>query len=56
MKGVTKPAVINFTFDDKGGAGVFKGTMKVIPKEFGIDRNGTPDQVLVSLTVPVTKA
>ena len=52
MKGVTKPAIINFTFDEK----VFKGSMKVIPKEFGIDRSGTPPQVMVDLVVPVTKS
>jgi len=55
MKGVTKPATINFTFDNKGSQGVFNGTMKVVPREFGIDHNGTPDKVMVSLTVPVTK-
>ena len=54
MKGVTKPAVINFTFDNKGNTGVFSGTMKVVPREFGIDHNGTPDKVLVSLNVPVS--
>ena len=52
MKGVTKPASINFTFDEK----TFKGNMKVIPKEFGIDRSGTPPQVMVDLVVPVTKS
>ena len=56
MKGATRPAVINFTFDDKGSTAVFKGTMKVIPKEFGIDRSGTPPQVMVDLIVPVTKS
>ena len=56
MKGVTKPATIHFTFEDKGNQGVFKGTFKVIPKEFGIDRSGTPDEVMVSLVVPVTKS
>ncbi len=52
MKGVTKSAAISFTFDEK----VFKGTMKVIPKEFGIDRSGTPPEVIVDLVVPVTKS
>jgi polyisoprenoid-binding protein YceI len=56
MKGVTKPAAINFTFDDNGNGGVFKGTFKVIPKDFGIDRSGTPPEVMVKLTVPVTKS
>ncbi|RKR83525.1 polyisoprenoid-binding protein YceI [Mucilaginibacter gracilis] len=55
MKGATKPVTIRFTFDDKGNQGVFKGSFKVIPKEFGVDRAGTPDEVTVNLTVPVTK-
>ena len=56
MKGVTKPVTIYFTFDDKDNQGVFKGKLTVSPKDFGIDRNGTPDKVMVDLTVPVTKA
>ena len=56
LKGVTKPALIHFTFDDNGKEGVFKGSFKVIPKDFGIDRNGTPDEVMVKLTVPVIKS
>jgi polyisoprenoid-binding protein YceI len=55
IKGVTKPGMIHFTFEDKGNEGVFKGTLKMIPKDFGIDRFGTPDEVTVSLTVPVTR-
>jgi polyisoprenoid-binding protein YceI len=56
MKGITKPATINFTFDDKGNQGVFKGNFEVIPKDYGIDRSGTPDKVMVNLIVPVTKS
>ena len=56
MKGITKPATINFTFDDKGNQGVFKGNFEVIPKDYGIDRSGTPDKVMVNLVVPVTKS
>lgn len=55
MKGVTKPVTIHFTFDEKGDSGVFRGEFKVIPKEFGIDRSGTPKEVIVNLVVPVTK-
>jgi polyisoprenoid-binding protein YceI len=56
MKGVTKPVTIHFTFTDKGSSGVFKGDFKVIPKEFGINRDGTPASVLVNLVVPVNKS
>ena len=55
LKSVTKPVSIHFTFDEKGNQGVFKGTLKMIPKDFGIDRYGTPKEVVVNLTVPVTK-
>lgn len=55
LKGATKPATIHFTFEEKGNQGVFKGSMKMIPKDFGINRNGTPPEVTISLTVPVTK-
>jgi polyisoprenoid-binding protein YceI len=56
MKGITKPATIYFTFDDKGNQGVFKGTLKVAPKNYGINRSGTPQLVTVYLTVPVSKS
>lgn len=56
MRGITKPAIIHFTFEDKGNEGIFKGTFKIIPRDFGIDHNGTPDHVDISLTVPVTKS
>lgn len=56
MKGVTKPVTIHFTFDDKGNEGVFKGNFKVVPKDFSITRNGSPDELTIDLTVPVTKA
>lgn len=55
LKGVTQPETIHFTFDDKGNEGLFKGDFKIIPKDFKIDRNGTPEQVVINLTVPVTK-
>jgi polyisoprenoid-binding protein YceI len=55
MKGVTKPVTIHFTFDDKGAEGIFKGSFKVKPKDFSITRNGSPDELTISLTVPVSK-
>jgi polyisoprenoid-binding protein YceI len=55
MKGTTKPATIHFTFTNNGNEGIFQGTFKVIPKDFGVTRSGTPDEVSVSLLVPVVK-
>jgi len=56
MKGVTKPVTIHFTFEDKGAEGVFKGGFKVVPKTFNITRNGSPDELTISLVVPVSKS
>ena len=56
LKGITKPVTIHFTFDGKGGEGVFKGSFKIAPKEFNITRNGTPDELTIYLNVPVTKS
>ena len=53
MKGVTLPVTIHFTFDDKGSQGIFKGSFKIIPKEFNITHKGTPDELTILLTVPV---
>jgi len=55
LKGVARPMSVYFTFTGEGGQGVFKGNMTVRPKDFGIDHNGTPEKVMVSLVVPVTK-
>jgi len=56
LKGVTRPSAINFTFEEKGKEGVFKGNMTVNPKDFGIDRSGTPEKVVIQLLVPVTSS
>jgi hypothetical protein len=46
---------IHFTFEDKGNEGVFKGTFTVVTKEFNITRWGSPDELTISLLVPVTQ-
>jgi len=56
LKGVTKAVTIHFTFDDKGNEGVFKGDFKIIPKEFNINKNGSPDNLTITLNVPVSKS
>jgi polyisoprenoid-binding protein YceI len=55
LRGVSRPAAIYFTFSDKGSQGVFSGNMKVAPRQFGIDHAGTPQTVMVTLTVPASK-
>jgi polyisoprenoid-binding protein YceI len=54
LKGVTRPVTIHFTFDDKGSQGIFKGTFNIVPKDFNITHKGTPDELTISLTVPVS--
>ena len=55
LKGVTKPVIIYFTFEDQGRGGIFRGNFKFAPKSFGITHDGTPDELTISLTVPVTE-
>lgn len=55
LKGVTKPVVIYFTFEDQGRSGTFRGSFKFAPKTFSITHDGTPSELTISLTVPVTE-
>jgi polyisoprenoid-binding protein YceI len=55
IKSVTKPVTIHFTFDDKGDGGIFRGYFKIIPKSFNITHDGTPDELNISLNIPVAK-
>lgn len=55
IKGITRPAVIYFSFDQKENNGIFKGSFTLAPKDFNIIRHGTPDHVKVDLIIPVTK-
>jgi polyisoprenoid-binding protein YceI len=55
LKGVTRPVTIYFTFEDHGRSGVFRGSFKFAPKSFSITHDGTPDELTILLTVPVTQ-
>jgi polyisoprenoid-binding protein YceI len=55
LKGVTRPVTIYFTFEDRGRSGIFRGTFKFAPKSFSITHDGTPDELTILLTVPVTQ-
>lgn len=55
LKGVTRPVTIYFTFEDRGQSGIFRGSFKFAPKSFGITHDGTPDELTILLTVPVTQ-
>jgi len=55
MKGVTKPAVIPFTFTAKGATGLFKGQFPVNREEFNVGKHGgsVGGVITINLEVPV---
>jgi polyisoprenoid-binding protein YceI len=55
IKDVTKEITLPFTFENKGGEGVFSGKFSVVPKDYNVTKMGTPDLVEIQLTIPVTK-
>lgn len=58
LKGVTKPAVISFTFTPKeGNTGLFKGELKIKREDFNVGKKGgsVGSDISISLEVPVKK-
>ena len=57
IKGVTKPAVIPFTFTPGDAGGVFKGQFTVKREDFSLGKSGgmVGEEVTVMLEVPVKK-
>jgi len=57
MKGVTKPAVIPFTFEAKGATGVFKGQFTLKREDYNLGKSGgsVGSEVTIKLEVPVKK-
>ncbi len=55
MKGVTKEIILPFSFAKNENDGVFSGSFSVIPKEYSIDKSGTPDVIEISLYIKVSK-
>jgi polyisoprenoid-binding protein YceI len=55
IKGITKPAVIDFTFTGSGTTGVFKGQFSIKREDFNVGKPGgsVGDVVSVQLVVPV---
>ncbi len=54
IKGTTKTIHLPFTFLSKGSESIFKGKMKITPRDFNIIRHGTPEIIEVEISVPVT--
>jgi polyisoprenoid-binding protein YceI len=64
MKGITKKVKIPFIFDSKKKASnqfpfvdkeVFSGVFTIVPKDFNVTRLGTPGEITIELTIPVTQ-
>ena len=55
MKGVTKEIILPFSFAKNENDGAFSGSFSVIPKEYSIDKSGTPDVIEISLYIKVSK-
>ena len=57
LKGVTKEILLPFTFEKTAVATVslFKGKITLAPKEYNITRSGTPDNLDIEISLPVTK-
>lgn len=55
LRGVTRPVTIYFTFEGEGRGGIFRGSFKFAPRSFNITHDGTPDELTISLNMPVTQ-
>lgn len=55
IKDVTKEIKLPFTFTKNAQGGVFAGSFTVIPKEYNVVKEGTPDQLTIQLNIPVVK-
>lgn len=54
IKGITKTTNLPFTFLNKGSEAVFKGKIKLAPRDYNIIKYGTPEIIEVEIVVPVT--
>lgn len=55
LKDVTKQINLPFTFKANGDGGTFSGSFSVKPKEYHVEKMGTPEEITVELNVPVKK-
>lgn len=55
IKGTTKDIRLPFTFSKTAEGGLFEGNFSVKPAEYKVEKSGTPDQIDIQLSVPVTK-
>lgn len=55
IKDISKDIKLPFTFTKNNEGGIFSGSFSVIPKEYHIEKMGTPELIEVQLNVPVIK-
>lgn len=55
IKDVTKEINLPFTFSKTAEGGVFAGKFSVIPKEYHVEKSGTPELLEIELNVPVIR-
>lgn len=55
LKGITKNVTIPLAFTGNSIVGEFTGTFKINPKEYNITRHGVPEEIAITLFVPVTR-
>ena len=55
IKDVTKDVALPFTFEKNDNGGVFAGSLTVVPKDYNIQKTGTPDIFDIQINVPVIK-
>lgn len=55
LKDVIKGIGIPFTFTKNATGGVFEGSFTIKPEEYHVTKMGTPEEVTIQLSIPVTK-
>jgi polyisoprenoid-binding protein YceI len=55
IKNVTKEISLPFTFINKGSEGIFNGNFSVKPKDYSVEKSGTPNEIQIILSIPVNK-
>lgn len=55
LKDAIKAIKIPFTFTRNSSGGVFEGAFTIKPEEYNVTKMGTPEEVTIQLSIPVTK-
>ncbi len=55
IKDAIKAVSIPFTFSKTANGGVFEGSFSIKPQEYHVTKMGTPEELTIQLSIPVTK-